>query len=149
MATSTQSCSTRTACNRWSSTTRSMIRNCSPYSSLPTMANYLEGSAHVVLVLSDHKNLKYFTTTKQLMRRQVCWSEYLSGFNYLVHYREGRLGTKPDGLTRCKMSILMERMLKRWLTHIISSLCSRLVSYCMQSSSTQHPSHLHLTWSPS
>src|SRR5882724_7047440 len=27
--------------------------------------NYLEGSAHVVLVLSDHKNLKYFAMTKQ------------------------------------------------------------------------------------
>src|SRR5882724_9254452 len=45
--------------------------------------NYLEGSAHGVLVLSDHKNLEYFTTTKQLTHRQVCWSEYLSGFNYL------------------------------------------------------------------
>ena len=28
--------------------------------------NYLEGSTHVVLVLSDHKNLEYFATTKQL-----------------------------------------------------------------------------------
>jgi len=62
--------------------------------------NYLEGSAHVVLVLSDHKNLEYFATTKQLTRRQVRWSEYLSGFNYLIHYRAGWLGTKPDVLTR-------------------------------------------------
>src|SRR5882672_8542257 len=61
--------------------------------------NYLEGSAHVVLMLSDHKNLEYFTTTKQLTHRQVCWSEYLSGFNYLICYRAGRLGTKPDVLT--------------------------------------------------
>ena len=51
--------------------------------------NYLEGSTHVVLVLSDHKNLEYFATTKQLMRRQVRWSEYLSGFNYLIRYRAG------------------------------------------------------------
>ena len=29
--------------------------------------NYLEGSIHIVLVLSDHKNLEYFATTKQLM----------------------------------------------------------------------------------
>ena len=27
-----------------------------------------------------------------------------------------------------------------WLAHITSSLCSRRVNYCMQSSSTQHPS---------
>src|SRR5882724_3413118 len=38
------------------------------------------------------------------------------------------------------MFILMGKMLTNWLTHIISSLCSRLVSYCVQSSSTQHPS---------
>jgi len=61
--------------------------------------NYLEGSAHVVLVLSNHKNLEYFTTTKQLTHHQVCWSEYLSGFNYLIHYHAGQLGTKPDALT--------------------------------------------------
>src|SRR5882724_9988237 len=62
--------------------------------------NYLEGSTHVVLMLSDHKNLEYFATTKLLTRRQVRWSEYLSGFNYLIRYRAGRLGTKPDALTR-------------------------------------------------
>ena len=48
--------------------------------------NYLEGSTHAVLVLSDHKNLKYFATTKQLTRQQVRWSEYLSGFNHLIQY---------------------------------------------------------------
>ena len=41
-------------------------------------------------------------TTKQLMHCQVHWSEYLSGFNYLIHYHAGRLGTKPDVLTRHK-----------------------------------------------
>src|SRR5882724_10927460 len=38
------------------------------------------------------------------------------------------------------MSILVERMLMHWLTRITSSLCSRLVSYCVKLSSTQHPS---------
>src|SRR5882724_6613787 len=64
--------------------------------------NYLEGSAHVVLVLSNHKNLEYFATTKQLTHHQVRWSEYLSGFNYLIHYQAGQLGTKPDVLTHRK-----------------------------------------------
>src|SRR5882724_9484644 len=36
------------------------------------------------------------------------------------------------------MSILMERMLTHWLTHITSSPCSRLVSYCVQLFSTRH-----------
>jgi len=43
---------------------------------------------------------RVLATTKQLTRRQVRWSEYLSGFNYLIRYRAGRLGTKPDALTR-------------------------------------------------
>jgi len=30
------------------------------------MTQHLEGSAHVVLMLSDHKNLEYFVTAKQL-----------------------------------------------------------------------------------
>jgi len=64
--------------------------------------NYLEGSTHAVLVLLDHKNLEYFATTKQLTHRQVRWSEYLSGFNYLIWYHAGRLGTKPDALTCCE-----------------------------------------------
>jgi len=51
-------------------------------------------------VLSDHKNLKYFATTKQLTRQPVRWSEYLSGFNYLIWYHAGQLSTKPDALTR-------------------------------------------------
>ena len=61
---------------------------------------YLEGSPHTTQVYSDHNNLQYFTTTKQLSRRQARWSEYLSGFDFIIHYRPGRLGTKPDALTR-------------------------------------------------
>ena len=61
-------------------------------------------------MLSDHKNLKYFATTKQFTHCQVCWSEYLPGFNYLIHYHAGWLGTKPD-VPITKMSILRVRML--------------------------------------
>ena len=61
--------------------------------------SYLEGATHVVLVMSDHKNLEYFTTTKVLTRRQARWSEYLSGFNNTIRYRPGKLGAKPDALT--------------------------------------------------
>src|SRR5215469_11985955 len=60
---------------------------------------YLEGARHTILVLSDHKNLEYFITTKQLTRRQACWSEFLSTFNFTIRYRAGHLGTKPDALT--------------------------------------------------
>jgi len=53
-------------------------------------------------MLSNHKNLEYFATTKQLTCCQVHWSEYLSRFNYLIRYHARWLGTKPDALTCCK-----------------------------------------------
>jgi transposase InsO family protein len=60
----------------------------------------LEGAAHPISVISDHKNLEYFMTTKQLNRRQVRWAEYLSRFNFVITYRPGKQGGKPDALTR-------------------------------------------------
>lgn len=62
--------------------------------------HYLEGSGKPVDVVTDHKNLEYFATTKILTRRQVCWSEYLHQFNMVIRFRPGKLGTKPDALTR-------------------------------------------------
>lgn len=61
---------------------------------------YLEGSGTPIDVVTDHKNLEYFSTTKLLTRRQARWSEYLSGFNFVIRFRPGKLGTKPDALTR-------------------------------------------------
>src|SRR6202789_3115664 len=63
--------------------------------------HFLEGSASPIDVVTDHKNLEYFSTTKVLTRRQVHWSEYLSQFNLVIRFRPGKLGTKPDSLTRC------------------------------------------------
>ena len=53
-----------------------------------------------IKVLSDHKNLEYFMTTKELNRRQARWAEFLSQFNFKITYRPGKQGTKPDSLTR-------------------------------------------------
>jgi hypothetical protein len=61
---------------------------------------YLEGAQHRIETITDHRSLEYFSTTKQLTRRQARWAEYLSGFDYVVRYRPGRLGGKPDALTR-------------------------------------------------
>ena len=60
----------------------------------------LESTPHPVKVLSDHKNLEYFMSTKLLNRRQARWSEYLSRFNFQIIYRPGKAGAKPDALTR-------------------------------------------------
>jgi len=46
----------------------------------------LEGTIFLIQVLSDHKNLQYFCTTKQLSHWQACWSEYLFWFHFLIVY---------------------------------------------------------------
>ena len=56
----------------------------------------LEGSTTLVEVITDHKNLEYFMSTKQLSRRQARWSEFLSRFNYQITYRPDKDGGKPD-----------------------------------------------------
>jgi len=62
--------------------------------------HYLEGSASPIDVVMDHKNLKYFSTSKVLSRWQARWSEFLSQFNLVIHFSPGKVGAKPDALTR-------------------------------------------------
>jgi len=110
--------------------------------------NYLEGSAHVVLVLSDHKNLEYFATTKQLMCRQVHWSEYLSGFNYLIRYVQDDWVPKPDALThREDVYLCGENAYALANPHNFQSMF-KAGQLLVQSSSTQCPSSFPSTWSP-
>lgn len=44
---------------------------------------YTEGAPRLI-ILSDHKNLTYFTTTKQLTQRQVQWSELLGQYKFEI-----------------------------------------------------------------
>jgi hypothetical protein len=62
--------------------------------------HYLEGAPLTVDIVTDHKNLEYFASTKVLTRQQVCWSEFLCHFNMVIRFRSGKLGGKPDALTR-------------------------------------------------
>ena len=40
-----------------------------------------------IKVISNHRNLEYFMTIKQLSRRQTRWVEYLFRFNFKIIYR--------------------------------------------------------------
>lgn len=55
---------------------------------------------HPTLILTDHKNLEHFTTTKKLNRRQARWNEFLADFNFKIVFRPGKQNGKPDALTR-------------------------------------------------
>jgi hypothetical protein len=56
------------------------------FSAFTQWRHYLEGSALPVDVVTDHKNLEYFATTKVLTRCQVRWSEYLCHFNMVIWF---------------------------------------------------------------
>jgi hypothetical protein len=51
-------------------------------------------------ILTNHRNLRYFYTEKQLTKRQVRWLEYLSGFNFKLEWRPGSQGGRTDALSR-------------------------------------------------
>jgi hypothetical protein len=46
--------------------------------------HYLEGAHHPIQVLSDHKNLATFMTTKVLNRRQARWAELLADYDFVL-----------------------------------------------------------------
>ena len=60
----------------------------------------LEGTDLPVQVLTDHKSLEYFMTTKRLTRRQARWAEFLADYHFQITYRPGKQNDKADALTR-------------------------------------------------
>ncbi|KAH0604613.1 uncharacterized protein H6S33_006281 [Morchella sextelata] len=77
--------------------------------------HHLEGAQFPIEVFSDHRNLEYFMTTKLLNRRQARWSKFLSRFDFIIQFRPGKQGAKPDALTRRSGNLPKER--DEWLTH--------------------------------
>ncbi len=67
----------------------------------------LKNTLNLVEVIFDHKNLKYFMSTKLLSRRQVRWSKFLSRFNFKIVYRSSELNTRVDALTRWSEDFLL------------------------------------------
>ena len=68
---------------------------------------YLEASQFTITVLTDHKNLEYFMTTKMLNRRQARWAELLSRFDFKMTFRPRKSEGKPNSLT-CRSGDLSE-----------------------------------------
>jgi len=60
----------------------------------------LEATDIPIEVFTDHKNLEYFMTSKELTRRQARWAEKLSEFNFKIIYQSGTRNAKADALTR-------------------------------------------------
>jgi len=61
--------------------------------------HFIEGAEHQCEIWTDHKNLEYFMTAKQLNRRQAGWLLYLSRFDFALHHKPGKSMGKPDALS--------------------------------------------------
>ena len=59
----------------------------------------LEGTTDPIEVITDHKALEYFMSSKLLSARQARWAEILSRYNFKISYKPGKLN-KADPLTR-------------------------------------------------
>src|ERR1700691_3003516 len=60
----------------------------------------LEGAHHEITVYSDHANLKYFRSARDLNPRQFRWSMYLSRFPIKLEHRPGKTMILSDALSR-------------------------------------------------
>ena len=58
------------------------------------------GALHRIQVLTDHKNLIYFTTRRTLNRRQARWSSFLVDYDFEIMFRPGIQHGKVDALSR-------------------------------------------------
>jgi hypothetical protein len=61
--------------------------------------HYLEGARHPIQVLSDHKNLTSFMSTKVLNRRQARWAELLANYDFVLIHTPG-IKNPADGPSR-------------------------------------------------
>lgn len=67
--------------------------------------HFLEGSDKPLTVLTDHKNLEYFSKSKVLNRQQIRWIEFLADFNFVIQYCPGAQNGKADILS-CRVDHL-------------------------------------------
>jgi hypothetical protein len=67
---------------------------------LKTWRVYTTGSKHLIDIFTDHKNLTFFTTTKELTRRQIRWSERLAEVDFKILHTKGTENLRADALSR-------------------------------------------------
>ena len=60
---------------------------------------YVEGSPYTVEIITDHKNLEYFTNSQKLSCRQARWALFLTRFDFIFIHKPGTTN-KSDPLSR-------------------------------------------------
>src|SRR6266481_285883 len=67
---------------------------------LDKWCHFLEGATEKFKILMDHQNLAYFRDAQKLNHWQVCWSLFLSHFDFSLCHQPGRLMGRPDALSQ-------------------------------------------------
>jgi hypothetical protein len=83
--------------------------------------HYLDGANHEVLIQCDHKNLKYFQTSKVLSRRQARWAEILSSYDFVIEHLEGKKNPANGPSRRHDYEIGYERPTTRLLATLAAT----------------------------
>jgi hypothetical protein len=65
--------------------------------------HFLEGLSEPFKVLTDHKNMEWWSAMQNLNHRQARWTIYLSCFNFHIHYIKGKTN-HTDVLSRSTIS---------------------------------------------
>lgn len=65
-------------------------------------------------VFSDHKNLGYIFTHKDLNLRQRKWLEYLEDYDLSLEYHPGKANVVADALSRMKQATLANLLSREW-----------------------------------
>ena len=89
--------------------------------------HYLELPHRTIDIITDHKSLEYFSSTRPLTSRQARWSEYLSAFNMATRFR-------PRNLVRNQAPVCVRyiTILKGMIGDIhsqIPRICAQLLLY--------------------
>lgn len=87
-------------------------------------------------IISDHKNLRYFMTTRKLSERQVRWSEKLTRYRFMIEYREGAAQERADALSRREQDIPQDREDERFKAREIRLLRPNWVAPALRPSGT-------------
>jgi hypothetical protein len=55
---------------------------------------------YTIIIKTDHKNLMFFTTIKELIRRQARWAETLSQFDFKIVHCKGTENGQANALSQ-------------------------------------------------
>ena len=62
---------------------------------------YLQGTTHLITIITDHKNLSYIKDPQKLSRQQARWSLFLQDFDIQWQVTPGTKMAPVDTLSRC------------------------------------------------